>query len=67
MSASMSKAERRAAFNARIAASWDAHNDDEISTEQLLDRVSRECGCDVSRVIDGMVEQGLFQPAGAQS
>lgn len=65
--AAVSRAERRAAFNARIAASYELHDVDDISTEQLLARVSDDCGCDVGRVIDGMVELGKFQPAKAQS
>lgn len=54
------RGERRARTDAAVVAAWDLHNDDDISTEQLLARVISDTGCDVSRVIEAMVRVGRF-------
>lgn len=56
----MSKRQRKT--DARIAASWERHNTDDISTERLFAMVSDDTGCDTDRIIEAMVRLGHFQP-----
>ena len=44
-----------------IADAWNRHNDDDISTERLLQMVQDDTGCDVSRVISGLVREGILE------
>lgn len=37
---------------AHILASYDLHDDDDISTERLLQMVADDCKCDIMDVID---------------
>lgn len=55
---------KRKELNTRIVASWDNHDDDRISTPQLLSRVADDCKCSIDRVIEAMVEEGRFEPVG---
>lgn len=57
-----SKAERRAAFNARVVASWQMHDTDDISTERLLAMVCDDCGCESDRVVAALIEAGVLKP-----
>ena len=41
---------------ARILASYDMHDDDDISTEMLLQMVADDCRCDIMDVIDVLEE-----------
>ena len=41
---------------ARILASYDLHDDGDISTERLLQMVADDCGCDIMDVIDVLDE-----------
>jgi hypothetical protein len=50
----MSRAARRKAFDQRILAAYNLHDDDDISTERLLAMVCDDCGCDVSRVVEAL-------------
>lgn len=43
--------DRAEAMN-RIIASYEWHDDDDISTERLLAMVADDCDCDVSKVIE---------------
>ncbi len=36
----------------KILASYELHDDDDISTERLLQMVADDCNCDVSNVVD---------------
>jgi hypothetical protein len=49
----------------RIAAAYDLHNSDDVSTPRLLHMVADDCDCDIGRVISAMVRLGRFQPADA--
>lgn len=55
---------KRTEMNQQILAAWDRHDDDRISTAQLLSRVADDCRCSTERVIEAMVEVGRFVPAG---
>lgn len=44
-----------------IADSWRIHNDEEISTARLLSMVMDDTGCEVSRVISGLVREGILE------
>jgi len=59
----VSRAAKKKAKNEAIAASWELHNDDDISTERLLQMVADDCNVDTSRVIDGLVAMGVLTPA----
>jgi hypothetical protein len=39
-----------------ILASYTLHDDDDISTERLLQMVCDDCHCDVEEVIDALME-----------
>lgn len=41
---------------ARILASYDMHDDEDISTEMLLQMVADDCRCDIMDVIDVLEE-----------
>jgi len=41
----------------RILASYEYHDDDDISTERLLQMVADDCHCDISDVIDALKEE----------
>jgi hypothetical protein len=41
---------------ARILASYDLHDDDDISTERLLQMVADDCRCDITDVVDVLYE-----------
>lgn len=45
----------------KIIASYEWHNDDDISTERLLAMVADDCGCDVSRVADLISRQAAIE------
>lgn len=38
----------------KILASYELHDDDDISTERLLQMVADDCHCDVSDVVDAL-------------
>ena len=40
-----------------IMASWDAHDDDDISTERLLEMVADDCKCEVDDVVETLSRQ----------
>ena len=41
---------------AQILASYDLHDDDDISTERLLQMVADDCRCDIIDVVDVLYE-----------
>lgn len=51
----------------RIADSWNRHNTDDVSTPRLLQMVQDDTGCDVSRVISGLVRVGILKSREPQS
>ena len=40
-----------------IMASWDAHDDDDISTERLIQMVADDCKCGIDDVIETLSRQ----------
>lgn len=48
----------------KIAASWDLHNDDDISIKRLFAMVEDDCKCDTTRITEAMVRLGKFMPVG---
>jgi len=39
-------------FYEKIKASWDSHDDDDVSTERLLQMVADDCNCDIEDVVE---------------
>ena len=51
-----SKQRQMSKKEARILASYDMHDDEDISTEMLLQMVADDCRCDIMDVIDVLEE-----------
>lgn len=66
MSAQLDQERARIRRDKRIADSWNRHNVGDISTPRLLQMVQDDCDCDVSRVISGLVREGVLEPAPTQ-
>ena len=41
----------------KILASYELHDDDDISTERLLQIVADDCGCDVADVVNALADK----------
>lgn len=44
-----------------ILLSYELHDNEDISTERLLQMVADDCLCDISDVIDVLIKKGVFQ------
>lgn len=44
-------------FKSLVLASYELHDDDDISTERLLQMVADDCHCDVSDVVSVLAEE----------
>lgn len=44
-------------FKSRVLTSYELHDDDDISTERLLQMVADDCHCDVSDVVSVLAEE----------
>lgn len=49
----------QAELDKKILATWDLHDDRDISTERLLQMVADDCGCDTDRVVDALARDRL--------
>ena len=49
--------EERSEVDDEIMASWDAHDDDDISTEMLIQMVADDCKCEADDVIETLSRQ----------